>query len=48
MIDLDNGALNQIAIIKVLDGGIDCFDEVLLGADIVNRYLLGFCDILCH
>jgi hypothetical protein len=40
MIDLDDGALDQIAIIEVLDGGIDCLDEVLLGADVVDRYLL--------
>ena len=48
MIDLDDGALNQITIIEVLDGGIDCLDEVLFGADVVDGNLGDFSVVLCH
>ena len=48
VIDLDDGALNQITIIEVLDGGIDCLDEVLFGADVVDGDLGDFVIVLCH
>ena len=48
VIDLDDGALNQITIIEVLDGGIDCLDEVLFGADVVDGNLGDFSVVLCH
>ena len=48
MINLYNGPLNEITIIKVLDSGIDCFDEVVNSTNIVNCYLFDFCFIICH
>ena len=49
MIDLDDGALDQITIIEVLDGGIDCLDEVLFGADVVDGDLGDFVVLFsCH
>ncbi len=47
-IDLDDGAFNQITIAEVLDGGIDCLDEVVDGADVVDGDLFDFCIVLCH
>ena len=48
MIDLNDGTFDQITIIKVLDGGIECLDEVLFGADIVDGDLGDFVIVLCH
>ena len=48
VIDRDDGTLNQITIIEVLDGGIDCLDEVLFGADVVDGNLGDFSVVLCH
>ena len=48
MIDLDDGTFDQITIIEVLDGGIDCLDEVLFGADVVDGDLGDFVIVLCH
>ena len=43
MIDLDDfRRFDQITIIEVLDGGIDCLDEVLFGADVVDGDLGDF------
>ena len=47
-IDLDDGTFNQITIAEVLDGGIDCLDEVVDGADVVDGDLFDFCIVLCH
>ena len=47
-VDLDDRALDQITIIEVLDGGIDCLDEVFFGADVVNRDLGDFLIVFCH
>ena len=44
----DDGTFNQITIIEVLDGGIDCLDEVLFGADVVDGDLGDFVIVLCH
>ena len=48
VIDLDDGALYQITIVEVLDGGIDCLDEVVNGADVVDGDLFDFCFVFCH
>ena len=48
VIDLDDGTFDQITIIEVLDGGIDCLDEVLFGADVVDGNLGDFSVVLCH
>ena len=48
VIDLDDGTFDQITIIEVLDGGIDCLDEVLFGADVVDGDLGDFVIVLCH
>ena len=47
-VDLDDRALDQITIIEVLDGGIDCLDEVFFGADVVDRDLGDFLIVFCH
>ena len=47
-VDLDDRTLDQITIIEVLDGGIDCLDEVLFGADVVDRDLGDFRIVICH
>src|SRR5699024_3789306 len=39
VIDLDDGALDDIAIIEVLDGLIDGGEEILSGANVVDGYL---------
>ena len=38
----------ELSIIEVLDGGIDCLDEVLFGADVVDGNLGDFSVVLCH
>src|SRR5699024_3242482 len=38
VIDLDDGALDDIAIIEVLDGLIDGGEEILSGANVVDGY----------
>ena len=38
-IDLDDGALDDVAIVEVLDRGVDCCEEVLSGADVVDGNL---------
>ena len=48
MIDLDDSALDQVTIVEVLDGGIDCLDEVIDGADVVDRHLFDFRFVICH
>ena len=48
VIDLDDGTFDQITITEVLDGGIDCLDEVLFGADVVDGDLGDFVIVLCH
>ena len=48
MIDLDDGTFDQITIVEVLDGGIDCLDEVVNGADVVDGDLFDFCFVFCH
>ena len=47
-VDLDDRTLDQITIIEVLDGGIDCLDEVFFGADVVDRDLGDFLIVFCH
>ena len=48
VIDLDDGTFDQITIVEVLDGGIDCLDEVLFGANVVDGDLGDFSVVLCH
>src|SRR5690606_36536861 len=38
-VDLDDGALDDVAVIEVLDGLIDRGEERLLGAEVVDGYL---------
>src|SRR5690606_744469 len=38
-IDLDDGALDDVAIVEVLDRGVDGGEEILGGADVVDGYL---------
>jgi len=38
-IDLDDGALDDIAVVEVLDGLVDRGEELLLRPDVVDRYL---------
>src|SRR5699024_10733636 len=40
-IDLDDGSLDDVPIVEVLDRGVDCGEEVLSGADVVDGYLRG-------
>src|ERR1700729_527000 len=40
-IDLDDGALDDIAVVEVLDGQVDRGEELLLRPDVVDRYLGG-------
>jgi len=40
-IDLDNGALNDVTVVEVLDGLVDRGEEGLLRTDVVDRYLRG-------
>ena len=40
-VDLDDGALDDVAIVEVLDGGVDRGEEVLGRADVVDRDLRG-------
>ena len=39
VVDLYHGAFNDVAIVEVLDGLVDCCEEILSGADIVDGYL---------
>ena len=41
VVNLNHGAFDDVTIVEVLDGGVDCCEEVLSGTDIVNRYLRG-------
>jgi hypothetical protein len=38
-VDLDDGALDDVAIVEVLDREVDGGEEVLLRPDVVDRYL---------
>src|SRR4029077_1986589 len=38
-VDLHDGALDDVAIVEVLDGLVDCGEEVFLGADVVDGHL---------
>ena len=40
-VDLDDGALDDVAVVEVLDGLVDRGEEGLLGPDVVDRYLGG-------
>jgi len=40
-IDLDDRALDDVAVVEVLDGLVDRGEEGLLGTDVVDRYLRG-------
>src|SRR5262249_60939362 len=40
-IDLDDGALDYVAVVEVLDGLVDRGEECLLRPDVVDRYLGG-------
>ena len=40
-VDLDDGALDDVAVVEVLDGRVDGGEEVLFGADVVDRDLRG-------
>ena len=39
VIDLDDGTLDNVTIVEVLDGGVDGSEEILSGANVVNGYL---------
>src|SRR5918998_672597 len=39
-VDLDDGALDDVAVVEVLDGAVDGGEEVLLRPDVVDRDLL--------
>ena len=41
VVDLDHGAFNDVTIVEVLDGLVNCCEEVLSGADVVDGYLRG-------
>src|SRR6266498_1254099 len=40
-VDLDDGSLNDVAVVEVLDGLVDRGEEGLLGTDVVDRYFGG-------
>jgi hypothetical protein len=40
-IDLDDGALNNVTVVELLDGLVDRGEEGFLGPDVVDRYLRG-------
>lgn len=40
-VDLDDGPLNDVAVVEVLDGQIDRREEVFLRPDVIDRYLRG-------
>ncbi len=40
-VNLDNGALNDVAIVEVLDGCVNCCEEVFLGTNVVDCDLRG-------
>jgi hypothetical protein len=40
-VDLDDGALDDVAVVEVLDGLIDRREEVFLRPDVIDRYLRG-------
>lgn len=35
-VDLDDGTFDEVAVVEVLDGGVDSCEEVLSGTDVVN------------
>jgi len=35
-VDLDDGTFDEVSVVEVLDGGVDCCEEVLSGTDVVN------------
>ena len=39
VVDLDDGTFDDVTIVEVLDGLVDCGEEILSGADIVDGYL---------
>jgi hypothetical protein len=39
-VDLDDDPFDDVAVVEVLDGLVDRREEVFLGADVVDRYLL--------
>ena len=41
VVNLDDGTLDNVTIVEVLDGGVYSCEEVLCGSDIVNRNLRG-------
>src|SRR6478735_4658445 len=36
-VDLDDGTFDEVSVVEVHDGGVDCCEEVLSGTDVVNR-----------
>ena len=42
-VDLDDDSFDNVAIVEVLDGGIDCCHEVFGGADVIDGDDLGTC-----
>ncbi|CAB4931147.1 unannotated protein [freshwater metagenome] len=42
-VHLDDGALDDVAVIEELDGRVDRGEEILLRADVVDRDLSGYC-----
>jgi hypothetical protein len=40
-VDLDDGPLDDVAVVEVLDGLVDRGEECLLRPDVVDRYLRG-------
>ena len=40
-VDLDDGAFDDVAVVEVLDGAVDRGEEVIGGADVVDRDLRG-------
>jgi hypothetical protein len=40
-VDLDDGSLDNVAVVEILDGLVDRGEEGLLGTDVVDRYLGG-------
>ena len=40
-VNLDDGAFYDVAIVEVLDGGVNCGEEILFGANVVDSNLWG-------
>ena len=38
-VDLDDGAFDDVAVVEVLDGRVNCREEVLFRTDVVDRNL---------